>query len=149
MSGQVQRGRRARLVGLLDQLPHERLGDLPEVQRRQVAEPQREHPRGQRERAAVRPHEAQVLEGEQDPPRGGAGETGQAGDVAQAQPRVLPGEDLQDGEATLQRLQGVGAGRFVGHGRTLTPVRSLSEHSSGRQGASRGRRPVSSAIMVR
>jgi hypothetical protein len=48
---------------------------------------------------------ADLLEGEQDPTRGRAGDPGQPRDVAEGERRALAGEDLDDGDAALERLQ--------------------------------------------
>jgi hypothetical protein len=100
--GEVQRGRGARLAGLLDEVLHKRLRDLPEVQRGQVRPPEREHARGQREPPAVGPDVAEALEREQDAARRRAGRSGEARDLAQRGRGVLPGEHLQHRQTPLE-----------------------------------------------
>jgi hypothetical protein len=48
---------------------------------------------------------AELLEGEEDPPRGGARDPGQVGHLAQREGRALAREDLDDGHPALERLQ--------------------------------------------
>jgi hypothetical protein len=48
---------------------------------------------------------ADLLEGEQDPARGRAGDPGQPRDLAEGERRALAREDLDDRDAALERLQ--------------------------------------------
>ena len=115
--GEVERGRRAGLAGLLDELLHQRLGDLPEVQRGQVGPAQVQDARREGEEAAVGADVAELLEREQDPPSRRAGDAGVPGDVGEREGGALAREDLNDGHGTLQRLQSLPSLDRIRHGR--------------------------------
>jgi hypothetical protein len=122
------------LARLLD-LGHEPLEvrerDLGERQRREVRVAQLEHPRRQLVVAPVRRDVAQVDEREEEAAGRRAGQAGRRGDLRDRQGRRLGGEDPDDREAALERLDEVAGApggallwrrvcRGVGHGRNRT-----------------------------
>ena len=81
--GAVELGDRAGLAGPRGQPLQVRAGHLPQPHRADVGHAQLEHPRGEREAGAVGAHVAQLLQGEQDPPGGRAGQPGRGGHLGQ------------------------------------------------------------------
>jgi hypothetical protein len=76
--GRIQHRGRARLLHLLHQRLHHRLGAVPDRHRREVREPEVEDARREREELAVGHHIAQRLQREQDAPRARPRETAAA-----------------------------------------------------------------------
>jgi hypothetical protein len=89
-------------VDFIRQRAEVRLGDLGQPQRREIGVAQFEQLRTKREGAPLDPHVAKLDERLEDAARRGAIETGDASDVAQAEPGMIGVKGHDHGEAALQ-----------------------------------------------
>ena len=69
-----------------------RAADFPQAERRDEGHPQRQDPGRERELAVGQAHEPQLLQRQQQPPRGRPVQAGDLGDLAQAHPRPVGAE---------------------------------------------------------
>ncbi len=111
----VQLGHRRGLAGGGDELLEVWAGDVPEPQRADVGHAQGQHLRREGERPAGGAHEAELLEGEQQPARGGPGEAGRGGDLGEGHAAVVGVEAGEDVEPPREGLHEVGPGAAPRH----------------------------------
>ena len=111
----VEHGHRDRLVHLLGERLHRRLGDLADAERRQVGVAEVEHLRRELELAPVGAHVAERREGEQQPASGRPRQAGAARHVGQRERGVVLGEGPQHGQPALEGLHEVAVARRAVH----------------------------------
>ena len=98
---------------------HVRAGDVPQPLRPDVGDAELEHPRRERERAAVGPDVAQLRQRQQDPAGRRPGQPRRGGDLGERRRRAAGPERGDHLEPAGQRLDEVGSGALARHGVSL------------------------------